>query len=63
MAAVAQGDTASATTHLARLDAALAAQPATGPATQTVLRARDGILVLLEVLTHHPAYFAAGTPA
>jgi hypothetical protein len=62
LAAVAQGDTASATAHLARLDAALAGQAATGPDMQMVLRARGGILAMIEVLTQHAAYFEAGAP-
>ena len=51
MAAVARGDTASATAHLARLDAVLAGQAATGPDMQTRLRARGSILAISEVLT------------
>jgi uncharacterized membrane protein YccC len=62
LAAVAQGDTASATAHLARLDAALAGQAATGPDMQTRLRARGSILAISEVLTQHAAYFEAGEP-
>jgi uncharacterized membrane protein YccC len=61
LAAVAQGDTASATAHLARLDAALAAQVATAPETQTVLRARGNILAISETLARHASYFQAGT--
>ena len=63
LAAVAQGDTASATAYLARLDEALAASAASEPGTQTVLRARTSILVLSEALTKHAAYFDAGAPA
>jgi hypothetical protein len=62
LAAVAQGETASATAHLARLDAALAGQAATGPDMQMVLRARGGMLAMAEVLTQHAAYFEAGEP-
>jgi uncharacterized membrane protein YccC len=61
LAAVAQGDTASATAHLAGLDAALAAHAATGPEMQTVLRARGSILVISETLAVHAAYFGPGT--
>jgi hypothetical protein len=62
VAAVAQGDTVSATPHLARLDAALAAQAATtGSGMQTLLRARGGILVISETLAVHAAYFGSGT--
>ena len=61
LAALARGDTASATAHLARLDSALAAQVATAPETQTVLRARGSILVISETLARHASYFEAGT--
>jgi uncharacterized membrane protein YccC len=61
LAAVAQGDTASATAHLARLDAAFAARPATGPEMQPVLRARGSILVISEILARHSSYFETGT--
>jgi uncharacterized membrane protein YccC len=57
--AVARGDSAIATTRLARLDEALASRP--GPATAT-LRARGLILAISEVLTQHAAYFDAGEP-
>jgi hypothetical protein len=60
LAAVAQGDPAGATAHLARLDAALAGQAATGPDMQMVLRARGVLLAMAEVLTQHAAYFEAG---
>jgi hypothetical protein len=60
LAAVAQGDTASATAHLARLDAALAEHVATGPEMQTVLRARCSILVISETLARHSSYFEMG---
>jgi uncharacterized membrane protein YccC len=62
LAAVAQGDTASATAHLGRLDGAFAAQVAIAPEMQTVLRGRGSILVLSEALTKHAAYFDAGAP-
>jgi uncharacterized membrane protein YccC len=60
LAAVAQGDTATATVHLARLDEVLAAQLVTGPRMQAVLRARGSILVISEVLARHAPYFEAG---
>jgi uncharacterized membrane protein YccC len=61
LAALAEGDTASARAHLARLDAAFPAQRATGPERQTVLRARGSILVMSETLAVHAAYFGSGT--
>jgi uncharacterized membrane protein YccC len=60
LAAVAQGDTASATSCLARLDTALAADLATGQEVQTVLRARGSILVVSEALARHTDYFSGG---
>jgi uncharacterized membrane protein YccC len=60
LAAVAQGDSANATAQLAQFDAALAAQSATGPKMQTVLRARGSILVISETLARHASYFEAG---
>jgi len=62
LAAVAQGDCASATAHLARVDAALAADGADGAGPQTLLRVRGSILVMSELLTQHAAYFSAGAP-
>ena len=59
LAAVAQGDTATATAQLARLDAALAAQSATGPEMQTILRARGTILVISETFAVHAVYFGS----
>lgn len=61
LAAMAQGDTATTTAKLARLDAALAAHPATGPEMHTVLRARGSILVISETLAVHAVYFGSGT--
>jgi uncharacterized membrane protein YccC len=60
LVALARGDTANATAHLARLGAALGAQAATGPERLTVLRARGSILVISETLAQHAAYFEAG---
>jgi len=62
LAAIAQGDCAAATARLARLDAALAVEAAPGPETQTMLRARAGVLIVSEALTRHTAYFGVGAP-
>jgi hypothetical protein len=59
LAAIARGNSASAIAHLDLLEAELAARAGTGPASQTVLRARGSILVISEVLTQHAAYFDA----
>ena len=59
LTAVAQGQSATAITLLARLDAALAAHAA-GPARQSILRVRGSMLALSDVLTEHAAYFDAG---
>jgi uncharacterized membrane protein YccC len=56
--ALRRGDIALVTTHLGRLDDALAARPGAA-----ALRARGSILALSEVLTQHAAYFEAGGPA
>jgi uncharacterized membrane protein YccC len=53
--ALRRGDIALVTTHLGRLDDALAARPGAA-----ALRTRGSILVLSEVLTQHAAYFEAG---
>jgi uncharacterized membrane protein YccC len=55
--AAARGDSAIATTHLARLDEVLAARPGAA-----ALRARGSILAMSEALTQHAAYFDAGAP-
>jgi hypothetical protein len=60
LAAVAASDTKLATARLAELDAALASVPAGGPALQTILPVRAGILVMSEALNRHRAYFDAG---
>jgi uncharacterized membrane protein YccC len=60
LAAVVQGDAASATAHLARLDAALAGRAGDSALTETALRARGSILVLSQVLTQHADYFNGG---
>jgi len=60
LGAFAEGDGASATARLARLDAALAVLADAAPGTQIVLGARSGVLALSEVLTQHAAYFQGG---
>jgi uncharacterized membrane protein YccC len=60
LASVAQGDSSSAATHLARLDAALTAHTAIEPEMQTVMRARASALSLSEALDHHTVYFGTG---
>lgn len=58
LAALPRNDSAGAVACLELLDLALGERAA----TQTVLRARGGILVLSETLTEHAAYFDAATP-
>lgn len=60
LAAVAQGDSASATAHLTRLDTALAGRVGDRALTETVLRARSSILVLSELLAQYADYFNGG---
>jgi uncharacterized membrane protein YccC len=60
LAAVAHGDSASATAHLARLDAALAGRIGDRAFTETVLRARGSILALSELLAQHADFFNGG---
>jgi uncharacterized membrane protein YccC len=60
LAALAQGDSAGASAHFARLDGALAARAGDRAVEQTVLRARGSILVLCEVLTQHANFFNGG---
>ena len=62
LAAVAQGNSASATTHLARLDRALMSLPG-DPEAPAALRARGSILAMSEALAEHAAYFDGGAPA
>jgi uncharacterized membrane protein YccC len=57
LAALAQGDSASATAHFARLDAVLAGRTGDRAFEQIVLPARGSILVLSEVLTQHGNFF------
>jgi uncharacterized membrane protein YccC len=58
-AAVAHGDSAGATAHLAALDAALT-ERGDGASTEDVLRARGSILVLAELLGQHSNFFDGG---
>jgi uncharacterized membrane protein YccC len=60
LAALAQGDSARARAHLARLDAALAGRAGDRSLAETVLRARGSILVLLELLAQHADYLDGG---
>ncbi len=62
LAALAQGESARAAAHLARLDAALAGRAGDRPARETVLRGRGSIIVLCEALTRHASYFNGGGP-
>ena len=57
LAEVAEGHSLRAAVRLAGLDALLAARDGAAPATQGLLRARAGILVLSEALTTHADYF------
>jgi hypothetical protein len=59
LAAIARGKSAHATTHLARLDAALAIRADPAPRAQHILRMRSSVLALSEVLTLHADYFDA----
>jgi uncharacterized membrane protein YccC len=60
LAAVAQGNGASATARLAGLDHALMLLPGAGTEALPTLRTRASILAISEVLTEHGAYFDAG---
>jgi uncharacterized membrane protein YccC len=60
LASVAQGDSSSATAHLARLNAVLATCTGTEPEMQTVMRARASVLSLSEALDQHAVYFGTG---
>jgi uncharacterized membrane protein YccC len=62
LAAVAQGDSASATAHLTRLDTALTGRVDDRALTETVLRARSSVLVLSELLAQYADYFNGGGP-
>jgi hypothetical protein len=58
--ALAQGNSAIATTRLARLDNRLASLPGAGSAVSLALRARGSILAISEALDQHASYFDAG---
>jgi uncharacterized membrane protein YccC len=60
LAAVAQGNSATAIAWLHQLDHRLAAEPDRDPEAAAVLRARSRILVLSEALSEHASYFDAG---
>jgi uncharacterized membrane protein YccC len=55
--ALAKGNSSAAAERLARLDQRLAALPDTRPGGRVRLRARSSILVMLEALAQHAAYF------
>ena len=58
--ALAQGNSAIATTRLARLDDHLAARPDAGSEASLALQARGSILAISEALIEHASYFDAG---
>jgi uncharacterized membrane protein YccC len=60
--AVAQGNSAIATTRLARLDDRLASLPGAGSGASLALQARGSTLVITEALIAHASYFDAGAP-
>jgi uncharacterized membrane protein YccC len=60
LAALAEGNSAIATTWLARLDHHLASYPDAEPGASLALRARASILVISEALAEHGAYFDRG---
>ena len=62
LAAVAEGNSAVATTRLAVLDRVLASLPGAGTGAQAALRARGGVLAVSEALTQHASYFDAAAP-
>jgi uncharacterized membrane protein YccC len=62
LAAVAEGNSAVATTRLAVLDRVLASLAGAGTGTQAALRARGGVLAVSEALTQHASYFDAAAP-
>jgi uncharacterized membrane protein YccC len=57
--ALAQGNSAIASTHLTFLDHALASLPGAGARAMAALRGRGSILTISEALTQHAAYFDA----
>jgi uncharacterized membrane protein YccC len=60
--AVAQGNSAIATTRLARLDDRLASLPGAGSGASLALQARGSTLVITEALIAHASYFDTGAP-
>jgi uncharacterized membrane protein YccC len=60
LAALAQGNSATAISWLRQLDSRLASDPDHGPQGAAVLRARSRILVMSEALSEHASYFDAG---
>ncbi|MGC2224810.1 MAG: FUSC family protein, partial [Methylocella sp.] len=60
--AAAQGNSAIATTRLARLDDRLASLPGAGLEASLALHARGSILAITEALIDHASYFDAGAP-
>jgi hypothetical protein len=60
--ALAQGNSAIATTRLALLDDRLASLPGAGSETSLALQARGSILAITEALIEHASYFDAGAP-
>src|SRR6267378_628051 len=62
LAAVAEGNSAVATTRLAVLDHVLASLAGAGTGAGAALRARGGVLAVSEALTQHASYFDAGGP-
>ncbi|MGA7384670.1 MAG: FUSC family protein, partial [Methylocella sp.] len=60
--ALAQGNSATATTRLARLDDRLASLPGAGSEATLALQARGSILAISEALIQHVSYFDAGAP-
>ncbi|MGH8277777.1 MAG: hypothetical protein ACRETH_13895, partial [Steroidobacteraceae bacterium] len=60
--ALAQGNSAIATTRLARLDDRLASLPGVGSGAPLALQARGSILAITEALSEHAAYFDTGAP-
>jgi uncharacterized membrane protein YccC len=62
LAALARGNSALATTGLARLDDRLASLPDGGSEASLALQARGSILAISEALIQHASYFDAGAP-
>jgi hypothetical protein len=63
LAALAQGDSSSATAQLAALDRALAAIADADPRAPLALRARALVLGICDAPEQHRAYFDTGAPA